>query len=72
MIKTITQYVVICDNAFCDMSTRIVVDIHSDNRRKFFDKKLKSLGWICLEEPDDGGCSKVICPSCGVFISESQ
>jgi len=68
MIKTITQYVVICDNAFCDMSARIVVDFHSDNRRKFFEKKFEALGWVFLEEPDDGGYPKVICPSCRGFF----
>jgi hypothetical protein len=72
MIKTATQYVVICDNNFCDVSTRIVVDTHSDNRREFIKKKLEMLGWSCFEQHDQEGTQKMICPNCGVFIAESQ
>lgn len=33
MIKSITQYVVVCDNTFCDAVVKSVVDFHSYERQ---------------------------------------
>ena len=65
MIKTVTQYVVVCDNEFCDSVMRSGVDHHSSDRREQFKLKVKNRGWggMFVEEEDPHH----VCPSCRDF-----
>lgn len=65
MIKAVTQYVVVCDNAFCDTTMRSGVDHHSYERREQFKSKVKLRGWGGVEENIDR--THHLCPSCRDF-----
>ena len=68
MIKTITQYVMVCDNPFCDSTVRFGVDHHSYDRKEQFIKKAKNRGWAPAQAEND--TSSYICPSCRDFSVE--
>lgn len=72
MIKSITQYVVVCDNSFCDSVVKAVVDFHSYDRREQFEGRLNKLGWKIQEEDDRGNAKNFICPDCILFSSELE
>ncbi len=72
MIKTITQYVVVCDNTFCDSVVRAVVDFHSHDRRLQIEKRIDKLGWKIQEDKNEVGGQKLICPDCLLFTSELE
>jgi len=72
MIKSITQYVVFCDNSFCDAVDKSVVDFHSYDRQQQFEKKIKKLGWKVREDENKTGQQKNICPSCLLFTLELE
>ncbi|MFQ5449604.1 MAG: hypothetical protein ACE5E9_03195 [Nitrospinaceae bacterium] len=62
MIKEVTQYLVICDNPFCDTTLRASVDHHSYERRQQFIQKIKYRGWECKSESNRP--TAYLCPSC--------
>ncbi len=72
MIKCVTQYVVVCDNSFCDAIVKGVVDFHSDDRRKQFESKVRKLGWKIQESKNEVEAPKFICPDCLQFSSELE
>ncbi len=72
MIKKITQYLVICDNSFCDSIVKSVVDFHSYERQQQFEMKIKSLGWKIQEGSNEMGPQNFICPDCLLFTSELE
>lgn len=65
MIKAVTQYVIVCDNAFCDSTMRAGVDFHSYDRREQFKQKARNRGWGGIVEGSDD--ARHICPSCRDF-----
>jgi len=65
MIKSVTQYVVVCDNIFCDSTMRAGVDFHSYERREQFKQKVRNRGWAGISEEQEQ--SRHICPSCRDF-----
>ncbi|UCD10650.1 MAG: hypothetical protein JSU88_08125 [Nitrospinaceae bacterium] len=65
MIKAVTQYVVVCDNEFCDSTMRSGVDHHSYERREQFKFKVKNRGWAGLLV--DENAARHLCPSCRDF-----
>jgi hypothetical protein len=65
MIKAITQYVVVCDNPFCDSTVRFGVDHHSYDRREQFKAKIRTRGWTGTEDDEDQAFH--VCPSCRDF-----
>lgn len=72
MIKKVTQYVVVCDNSFCDAVVKSVVDFHSDDRRQQFERKIKNLGWEIQKDNITGEAKNFICPDCLLFSSELE
>lgn len=72
MIKKVTQYVVVCDNSFCDAVVKSVVDFHSYDRQHQFEGKIKKLGWKILEDDNTGEAKSFICPNCVLFTSELE
>ncbi len=72
MIKSVTQYVVVCDNSFCDSVVKSVVDFHSFDRRHQFEMKITKLGWKFQENDDRTEPQKIICPSCLLFTTELE
>lgn len=65
MIKSVTQYVIVCDNAFCDSTMRAGVDFHSYDRREQFKQKVRNRGWEgIVGETDD---TRHVCPGCRDF-----
>lgn len=71
MLKAVTQYVVVCDNDFCDSILRTGVDHHSYERKQQFKRKVEELGWGGLTEEDIA--THHLCPNCrkfkeGVFV----
>ncbi len=72
MIKPITQYVVVCDNTFCDSIVRSVVDFHSYDRRQQFESKIIKLGWKIKQENNQTDMQKTVCPNCVLFASELE
>ncbi len=72
MIKCITQYVVVCDNSFCDAVVKAVVDFHSYERRQQFEKKLCKIGWKIQVEENEIEEHKFVCPDCLQFTSELE
>lgn len=67
MIKKVTQYVVVCDNSFCDAVVKSVVDFHSHERQQHFERKIQKLGWKMQENNNDEAEQKNICPDCLYF-----
>ncbi len=65
MIKSVTQYVIVCDNAFCDSTMRAGVDFHSYDRREQFKQKVRNRGWEGIVGETDA--TRHICPSCRDF-----
>ena len=72
MIKSVTQYVVVCDNTFCDSVVKSVVDFHSYDRQQQFERKIKKLGWKFKMEKDQTDLPKIVCPNCVLFTSELE
>ena len=72
MIKSVTQYVVVCDNSFCDAVVRSIVDFHSYDRRQQFERKIFKLGWKTKEYENNTKLQKIICPNCLLFTSELE
>ncbi len=72
MIKSVTQYIVVCDNSFCDAVHKSVVDFHSYDRQQQFERKIKKLGWKVREDENKTGPKKNICPNCLLFASELE
>ena len=58
MIKSVTQYIVVCDNSFCDAVHKSVVDFHSYDRQQQFEGKIKKLGWKVREDENKTGPKK--------------
>lgn len=69
MIKAVTQYVVVCDNAFCDSILRSGVDHHSFDRREQFKRKVENQGWDGMNNNSPN--SRHICPNCREIIEEN-
>lgn len=65
MIKSVTQYVVVCDNTFCDSTMRAGVDFHSYERREQFKQKVRNRGWAGISADQED--SRHVCPSCRDF-----
>ena len=65
MIKTVTQYVVVCDNIFCDTTMRSGVDHHSYDRKQQFKRKVELRGWGGMNDSIDP--SHHLCPNCRDF-----
>ena len=65
MIKAVTQYVIVCDNVFCDSTMRAGVDFHSYDRREQFKQKVRNRGWGGIAEGHED--TRHICPSCRDF-----
>ncbi len=67
MIKAVKHYVVVCDNAFCDATMRVLVDCHSYERKEQVKRKIRNRGWGFLGEETAENGVKHICPSCKDF-----
>jgi len=72
MIKSVTQYVVVCDNSFCDAVVKSIVDFHSYDRQQQFERKIKKLGWKTQEDGNKTVPQKIVCPNCLLFTSELE
>lgn len=72
MIKSITQYVVVCDNSFCDAVIKAVVDFHSYERKLQFERKIIKLGWKVQDDIIEASGQTFICPDCLLFTSELE
>lgn len=72
MIKTVTEYVAICDNTYCNSVINSVVDFHSDGRRQRFELQIMKLGWKFEEDKNSTVLPKIICPNCLLFTSELE